>query len=136
MLAEFIHTGILEMYYGLMAKKYCRKVQHYSHNGTRAYTQLAVLDHNHNVGGSQAQPKEGGNKHKFVSPKESVGWVVKPQYEEKSYTFLNDLIVSLLAFKKGDIDVPPTTSQTRSGKHHSNPKTIQGRLARDTQISF
>ena len=29
------------------------------------------------------------------------------QYEEKSYTFLNSLMVSLLAFKKGDIEVPP-----------------------------
>ena len=107
MLAEFIHTGILEMYHGLMAKKYCQKVQHYSYDGMRARTQLAVLDHNHNVGRSQGQTKEGAKKHKFVSPKGSVGWVAKPQYEEKSYAFLNDLMVSLLAFKKGDIEVPP-----------------------------
>ena len=59
MLAEFIHTGILEMYHGLMAKKYCQKVQHYSYHGMRARTQLAVLDHNHNVGRNQAKTKEG-----------------------------------------------------------------------------
>ena len=55
MLAEFIHTGILEMYHGLIAKKYCQKVQHYSYHGTRACPQLAVLDHNHNVERSQEE---------------------------------------------------------------------------------
>ena len=107
MLAEFIHTGILEMYHGLMAKKYCQKVQHYSYDGMRARTQLAVLDHNHNVGRSQGQTREGTKKHKFVSPKGKIGWIAKPQYEEKSYAFLSDLMFSLLAFKKGDIEVPP-----------------------------
>ena len=87
MLAKFIHTGILEMYHGLMAKKYCQKVQHYSYNGMRARTQLAVLDHNHNVGRSQGQLKEGAKKHKSVSPKGSVGWVAKPQYEENRTRF-------------------------------------------------
>ena len=62
MLAEFIHTGILEMYHGLMGKKYCQKVQHYSYDGMRARTQLAILDHNHNVGWNQAQTKEGTKK--------------------------------------------------------------------------
>ena len=62
MLAEFIHTGILEMYHGLMEKKYCQKVQHYSYDGMRARTQLAVLDHNHNVGRSQGQTEEGAKK--------------------------------------------------------------------------
>lgn len=107
MLAEFIHTGIIEMYHGLMAKKYCQKVQHYSYDGMRARTQLAILDHNHNVGREQAQTKEGAKKHKFVSPKGSQGWIAKPQYEDKSYEFLDDLMAALLAFKKGDIEVPP-----------------------------
>jgi len=47
-----------------------------------------------------------GAKPKFVSPKGSVGWIAKPQCEEKSYAFLNDIIVSLLAFNKGDIEIP------------------------------
>ena len=69
MLAEFIHMGILEIYHGLMGKKYCKKLQHYSYEGTWAYTQLAILEHNH-VGQTQAQTKEGAKKHKFVSPEE------------------------------------------------------------------
>ena len=111
MLAEFIHTGILEMYHGLMAKKYCQKVQHYSYDGMRARTQLAVLDHNHNVGRSNSQTKEGAKKHKFVSPKGSVGWIAKPQYEEKSYAFLNDLMVSLLAHTQMLVCHTPDSSQ-------------------------
>ena len=107
MLAEFIHTGILEMYHGLMAKKYCQKVHHYSYHGMRARTQLAILDHNHNVGRDQAQTKEGTMKFKFVSPKGSRGWVAKPQYEAKSYQFLHNLMADLLTFKRGLIEVPP-----------------------------
>ena len=47
-------------------------------------TQLAILDHNHNVGRDQAQTKEGTMKFKFVSRKGSRGWVARPQYEAKS----------------------------------------------------
>ena len=87
MLPEFIHTGILEVYHDLMAKRYCQKVQHYPYDGMRARIQLAVLDHNHNVGRCQGQTEEGAKKHKFVSPKGSVGWIAKLQYKEKSYAF-------------------------------------------------
>lgn len=72
MLAEFIHTGILEMYHGLIVKiKYCKKLQHYSYHVMLARTLLTILDHN--VGCNQAQTKEGVLKHKFVSPKGSQG---------------------------------------------------------------
>ena len=107
MLAEFIHTGVLEMYHGLMAKKYCPKLQHYSYDGMRARTQLAILDHNHNVGRTQAQTKEGVAKNKFVFPRGSGHWVVKPQYEMKSYQFLSDLMDDLVACKRDDTNVPP-----------------------------
>ena len=57
MLAEFIHTGVLEMYHGLMAKTYCHKLQHYSYHGMRARTQLAILDHNRMQGDPGPRPK-------------------------------------------------------------------------------
>lgn len=106
MLAEFICTGILEMYHGLMAKKYCHKLHHYSYHGMRARTQLAILDH-HNVGRTQAMTKEGAAEHKFVHPKGSLGWVARPQYKDKSYQSLHDPMADLLAFKRGQIEVPP-----------------------------
>ena len=101
MLAEFIHTGVLEMYHGLMAKTYCHKLQHYSR------TQLAILGHNQNAGRSQAQTKDGSLKHKFVCPKGTGGWVAKPKYEDKSYQFVDNLMATLVAFKRGDTEVPP-----------------------------
>jgi len=73
MLAEFIDTGILEMYHGLMAKKYCQKVQHYSYDDMRARTQLAVLDHNHNVGRSKAKPRRVQRNTNLSLPRELLG---------------------------------------------------------------
>ena len=107
MLAGFIHTGVLEMYHGLMAKKYCHKLQHYSYHGMRARTQLAILDHNQNAGRSQDQTKDGSLKHKFACPKGTGGWVAKPRYEDKSYQFVDDLMATPVAFKRGDTEVPP-----------------------------
>ena len=52
-------------------------------------------------------PEEMKKEHKFVSPKGGGGWLVKPQYEEKSYQFVDDLMADLVAFKRGDIEVPP-----------------------------
>ena len=74
MLAKFIHSGVLEMYDGFTAKKCCPKLQHYGYYGMRARTQLAILDHNHNVGRAQGQTNEGVAKNKFVFPKGSGHW--------------------------------------------------------------
>ena len=51
-------------------------------------------------------PKRGW-PNKFVSPKGGGGWVVKPQYEDKSYEFVDELMAALVAFKRGDIEVLP-----------------------------
>lgn len=95
------------MYDGFMAKKCRPKLQHYSYYGMRARTQLAILDHNHNVGRAQAQTEEGVAKNKFVCPKGSGHWVVKLRYEMKSYQFLSNLMDDLVAFKRGDNDEAP-----------------------------
>ena len=87
MLAEFIHTGILEMYHDLIAKKDCQKVHHYSYHRMRAHTQLAILDHNHNVGRDQAQTKEGTMKFKFVSPKGSRDGFQSPNMKPSLTSF-------------------------------------------------
>ena len=68
MLAEFIHTCVIVMYHGLMERSN-------SYDGIGARTQLAVLDHNHNVVRNQAQTKEGANKHILFSPNDHVRWI-------------------------------------------------------------
>jgi len=52
----------------------------------------------------------------------SVEWIAKPQYEEKSHAFLNDLMVSLVAFKKGDIEVPPLSPKPAAANIAPTPR--------------
>ena len=48
-LADFCHTGGLEVYHSMLLK-YCPKWEHFTYQGTLARTQLAALDNNSNVG--------------------------------------------------------------------------------------
>ena len=60
-LTEFHHTGVLESYHSVMTK-YVPKREHFSYNGMVARTQLAILDHNANVGRKQAEIKKGSSQ--------------------------------------------------------------------------
>ena len=42
LLADFVQTGCLEVFYGSMANKYVNKSQHYSYNGMVSRTQLQL----------------------------------------------------------------------------------------------
>ena len=50
LLAEFVQTGGLEIFYGTMAKKYLPKSQHHSYHAMKCHTQLAIIDTNWNAG--------------------------------------------------------------------------------------
>ena len=56
-LTEFHHTGELESYHSVMTK-YVPKREHFSYDGMVARTQLAILDHNANVGRKLAEIKK------------------------------------------------------------------------------
>ena len=66
--------------------------QHYSYNGMVNRTQLAVIDHNWNVGGDIATTISGEECHGSVYPKLQKKWVAKPMYKEKTYQFVPDLL--------------------------------------------
>lgn len=106
LLADFVQTGCLEVFHGSMAKKYVNKSQHYSYNGMVSRTQLAVIDHNCNVGRGVATTASGDERYKCVYPKLQKQWVAKPIYEEKSYQFVHDLLSDTILLKKGEIEVP------------------------------
>ena len=89
-----------------MAKKYVNKSQHYSYNGMVSRTQLAVIDHNCNLGRGVATTTSGDVRYKCVYPKLQKQWVAKPIYEEKSYQFVHDLLSDTILMKMGEIDVP------------------------------
>ena len=90
-LADFVQTGYLEVVHGSAAKQYVNS-QHYSYNGMVNRTQLAVIDHNWNVGGDIATTISGEECHGSVYPKRQKKWVAKPMYKEKTYQFVPDLL--------------------------------------------
>lgn len=91
LLADFVQTGGLEVFHGTMAKKYIPKSQHYSYNGMKSRTQLAIIDHNANAGRAIiaiiATTEAGEARYKCVFPKLQKQWVAKPIFENKSYQF-------------------------------------------------
>ena len=92
LLADFVLTGGLEVFHGSMAKKYLPKSQHYSYNGMKCRTQVAIIDNNWNAGSEVVTTEAGEARFKCVYPKLQKKWVGKPIYEEKSYQFVQDLI--------------------------------------------
>ena len=99
LLADFVQTGCLEVFHGSMAKKYVNKSQHYSYNGMVSRTQLAVIDHNCNVGRGVATTTSRDESYKCVYRKLQKQWVAKPIYEEKSYQFVHDLLSDTILMK-------------------------------------
>ena len=102
MVTEFHHTGNLEVFHSSLLK-YAPKREHFSYSGMVARTQLAILDHNHNTGRKHAVVKRGPNKgslkYKVVFPKGRNRWVAKPILEDKSYSFVADLMAATTVFK-------------------------------------
>ena len=94
-LTKFCHTGNLEVFHALVTK-YCPKRQHFSYKGMLTRMQLAVLDHNANVGRKQAKVKSGKRKgtlrYSQVFTKRRKTWVIKPIKEPKSYIFLDKMV--------------------------------------------
>ncbi|XP_070550648.1 uncharacterized protein [Ptychodera flava] len=121
-LSEFCHTGSLEVYHSMMTK-YVPKRQEFDYEQMLARTQLAALDHNANVGRAHRRNKNGDLQWRPVCPKATNTWIVKKVYEEKSYEWAKQLIVSTLLQKIGhDKSVPVASTRT----HHVNslPKNI------------
>ncbi|CAM4286793.1 unnamed protein product [Leuciscus chuanchicus] len=91
----FKHTGSLEVYHQVMLK-YAEKRLHFSYDSMRARTQLAVIDHNSNVGRPQAKTKEGQPRYKAVYSRQSQQWVAKPMFENTTQAFRHDLVERVL----------------------------------------
>ena len=110
-LTKFCHTGNLEVFHSLITK-YCPKRQHFSYKGMQARAQLAVLDHNTNVGRKQAIRKKGTQagqlRYKQVFTKRRKTWVVKPLKEPKSYAFVDQLVKMVVRAKAAKKIILPT----------------------------
>lgn len=119
-LTEFHHTGSLEVFHSLLLK-YAPKRLHFSYQGMVARTQLAVIDHNSNVKRQQALVKRGKNmgakRYNVVFPKGKKKWVVKPIMEDKSYSFVKELMKEVLMYSNN-------RKRTKSTKPSTIPKNI------------
>ena len=99
-LTHAMHTGSLECLHNLMLK-YCPKRQHFHYKGMLMRTELAVLDHNWNLGRQQATTKSGKKKFTFVFPKRSKEWLAKPQYEAKDMSWYFHILRDAVLIRTG-----------------------------------
>ncbi|XP_057317565.1 uncharacterized protein LOC130662674 [Hydractinia symbiolongicarpus] len=89
--ADFKHTGQLEVYHSLL-NKYCPKRLTFSYAGMVARTQLAVLDHNSGVERQQATTSDGRLKFKVSFTKITKEWVAKKVMDPKEKKYQEDLM--------------------------------------------
>ena len=83
--------------------------------------QLAVIDHNGNVGRGVATTISGDEGYKCVYPKLQKQWVAKPLYEEKLYQFVHNLMGDAILLKKGETEVPTLKGHTLHNILHQIP---------------
>lgn len=108
-IAKACHTGNLEVFHSVLLK-YCPKRLHFSYPVMQARLQLAVLDHNYNVGREQAvvtkaSAKSGGKgtkRWRYSYSKAAKQWLSGPVME-KDYEYLWEIMIDVLQMKHGNL---------------------------------
>ena len=101
----FHHTGNVEVYHSVMTK-YCPKREHFDFDAMCARTQLAVLDHNSNVGRPQATTRTGELRYTRAYTKQRGQWVARKVYAKKSYVYLHSLLDDCQSAVEGRLELP------------------------------
>ncbi|KAJ8333729.1 hypothetical protein SKAU_G00410480 [Synaphobranchus kaupii] len=94
-MANFKHTGALEVYHSAMLK-YAPKRLHFNYDTMRARTQLTILDHNSNIGRPQAVTEAGTMRYSIAFPKQTKDWVAKKLYVPTTQAFRKHLVELVL----------------------------------------
>lgn len=141
-LTLFCHTGDLEAYHAMLTK-YCPKREHFCYKGMLARLQLAALDHNMNLQRKQATTKAGEHRFRLVHPKSKKEWVVKPIYEKKEYSHLQDLMLDTVNLRqsekepikgrkarKADVELPDTIARVEKPDKSESIKQHRTRMTR------
>ncbi|KAJ8050281.1 hypothetical protein HOLleu_03421 [Holothuria leucospilota] len=105
-LAEFMHTGALEVFHNVVLK-YAPKRLEFDFPYMSARLKLAALDHNYNVGRAQAvvqQPSASSSQKGELQYKKSFSkiqkqWVLKPVYEKENYNYVFDMMAGVVKRK-------------------------------------
>ena len=74
--------------------------------------QLAALDHNHNVDRDLTKDSTGNIKVRQVFSKARKQWIIRNSYENKQYTFLDDILIKILQ-RRMDSSVAMTNAQSQ-----------------------
>ncbi|XP_063062373.1 uncharacterized protein LOC134455281 [Engraulis encrasicolus] len=119
-MALFKHTGPLEVFHSSMLK-YTQKRLHFSYDAMLARTQLAVMDHNANIGKEQAKTKEGQPRFACAYSKASRQWTARPVYERGEQPFRKNMMEDTLRMRDESSieDWPPSSpSQEETSEEH------------------
>ena len=138
-LCEPYHTGDIKVFHSLITS-YAPKRQHFELNVMNARVQLAILDHNNNVGRKQAVVKKerkgsrklGEKKWKFVSSKLNQEWVAKPIKEPKSYAFVDAIMNDVITKKRNGANVKISAKEVTNKL--SGPRNIACTPRPDTSV--
>ncbi|XP_019623411.1 PREDICTED: uncharacterized protein LOC109469344 isoform X2 [Branchiostoma belcheri] len=104
-MTKYKHTGQLEVYHNVVLK-YAPKRLQYPYPGMRARLQLSVIDHNENIGRTQAKTSRGDLRHRLDYSKRQKRFAIKTVYERKDYTFRQKLMEAVLQ-RRQDGEVRP-----------------------------
>ena len=106
----FCHTGKTEVFNSSLLK-FCPKRVHFPYEGMVVRTRLAAIENNKNTGRVQARVQHesknsgpvGSLRYKTVCPKAKKEWVAKPIYEQKDYSFVEEMMEGVLRRKLQNI---------------------------------
>lgn len=94
-MALFKHTGQLEVFHSVLLK-YCSKNLDFHYASMVARTQLAILDHNENVGHQKAKTTTGVSRYNVVFPEHTKEWLAKAIFEQTTQKFRETLVEKVL----------------------------------------
>ena len=79
-----------------MLLKYAPKRQHFHYSGMQTRLQLAALDHNKNVDRKEVEDTEGNPLVRQVYSKSRKNWYLRNVYQEKEYTYLDEILAKIV----------------------------------------
>ncbi|CAG0895238.1 unnamed protein product [Cyprideis torosa] len=117
--------GQLESFHALLLK-YCDKRHHFQYPAMISRLQLAVMDHNENVGRPQKKSNEGDELFKVTCPKSTGVHKVVPVFEGKTYSFRDEVKNTALEnlVKPGSVHAKAQAYSASIRSEYSIPKTV------------
>lgn len=134
-LTRAMHTGPLECFHSALLK-YTPKRQHFSYPVMLARTELAVMDHNANLGRDQATDKLGKPRFNVVYPKRSRTWIARPIYTPKTHEWREQLLTQVVAAKRSGTTLPQVDTSSLPTNIALDPRPPKDSVVEQYQSRF